>query len=269
MTRCRTLAWFSTFLALTGFPAAHAGDYATHPVTLIELDVVSCKLLDASNAGHVVPFESLMKDRQAVVFGGRARFRGNGAHGQGFGIRARCLLCKEAGRTAKRRSGDVGFSGFGCTESVSLSRALVEEFGAMWRSSRLRSFVVEMAQDSTDKAGLGDEGEHAQLAAAGTQKWVELEVWLILLSLVWRRNGLVGELRDFPSSSNDVRVVPIIEQQMSPWLWDLGDCPGQELESVDFFELREELAGVVVRGFGSVENVSGRFGPLQSGKALA
>ena len=54
---------------------------------------------------------------------------------------------------------------------------------------------------------------------------------------------------------------------MSPWLWNLGDDPGQELESVDFFEPGEELAGVVVRGFGSVENMSGGSGPLQSGKA--
>ena len=157
----------------------------------------------------------------------------------------------------------------------------------VWRYSVAVGFVFQMFEDLSDHPRLGDESDHAQLAAAGTQKWVELknssdkicppttqglftggaEGWLILLSLVWRRNDLVGELRDFPSSSNDVRVVPVIEQQMSPWLWDLGDNAGQELESVDFFELREELAGVVVRGFGSVENVSGGFGPLQSGKA--
>ena len=33
------------------------------------------------------------------------------------------------------------------------------ELGAKWRSSGLRSFVVEMVQDSTDDARLGDEGE--------------------------------------------------------------------------------------------------------------
>ena len=54
---------------------------------------------------------------------------------------------------------------------------------------------------------------------------------------------------------------------MSPRLWDLGDDARQELESVDFFEPREELARVVVRGFWSVENVSRSGSPLQSGKA--
>ena len=41
---------------------------------------------------------------------------------------------------------------------------------------------------------------------------------------------------------------------MSPGLWDLcgGSC--QKLESVDFFEAREKLTRVVVRGLGSVEN---------------
>jgi len=146
--------------------------------------------------------------------------------------------------------------------------------------------VVEIVQDSTDKAGLGDEGEHAQLAAAGTQKWVELknssdkicppttqslfsggaEDWLLFLSLVSRRNGLVGELKNPPASSNYVGIVPIVEERMSPRLWDLRDDARQELESIDFFELREELARVAVRGFGSVENMSRGFSPLQSGK---
>ena len=62
-------------------------------------------------------------------------------------------------------------------------------------------------------------------------------------------------------------VVAVIEQRMSPRLWDLRDDACQELERVDCFEPREKLARVVVRGFGSVENMSSGFGPLQTGKA--
>jgi dienelactone hydrolase len=71
-----------------------------------------------------------------------------------------------------------------------------------------------MFEDFSDHPRLGDESDHAQLAAAGTQKWVELknssdkicppttqglftggaEGWLILLSLVWRRNDLEAVL---------------------------------------------------------------------------
>lgn len=150
-----------------------------------------------------------------------------------------------------------------------------------WASAAV-GFALQMIEDLSYHSRVGDERSNAQLAAAGTQKWVELENssneicpptsqslfsggafgWLMFRSLVWRGRGLVGEWRDFPSSSNDVRVVPV----MSPRLWDLGDDPSQELKSVDFFEPGEKLAGVVVRGFGSVENMSGGFGPLQSGK---
>jgi hypothetical protein len=68
-------------------------------------------------------------------------------------------------------------------------------------------------------------------------------------------------------SSNGISVVAVIEEQMSPGLWDLRDHPCQELEGVDFFEPREKLTRLVVRGFGSVEDVRGGFGPFQSGKA--
>jgi hypothetical protein len=156
----------------------------------------------------------------------------------------------------------------------------------MRRCSAGVGFVLHMFEDFSYDARLSNESHDAEGASARTQKWVELENssdqicppttqslfsggaegWLNFLSLVWRRNGRVGEFRNF-SSSSDVRVVPVIEQQMSPWLWDLDDDAGQELESVDFFEPLEELSGVVVRGSWSVENVSRGFGPLQSGKA--
>jgi hypothetical protein len=82
-------------------------------------------------------------------------------------------------------------------------------------------------------------------------------------SWVWLwRNRWSGELQFPEVVSNDIRVVAVIEEQVSSRLWDLGDDAGQELESVDFFELGEELARIVVRGLGSVENVSGGFGRL-------
>ena len=54
---------------------------------------------------------------------------------------------------------------------------------------------------------------------------------------------------------------------MSPGLRDLSDDSGQEVESVDFFEPREKLSWIVVRGFGSVENVRRAWAPLHSGQA--
>ena len=63
-----------------------------------------------------------------------------------------------------------------------------------------------------------------------------------------------------PGSSDYVGIVPIIEEQMSPRLWDLGDDARQELESIDFFEPREELARVFRNGnswkFGGRKRVS-------------
>jgi len=62
--------------------------------------------------------------------------------------------------------------------------------------------------------------------------------------------------------------VPIIEEQVSLRLWDLCDDAGQKLESVDLQQAGEKLARVVVvRGFGSVENMRRAWGPLHSGKA--
>src|SRR3990172_9838104 len=109
----------------------------------------------------------------------------------------------------------------------------------MRRGSAAVGFVFQMLEDFSDDTRLDDEGNHAQLAATGTQKWVELENpsdqicppstqslfsggaedWLLFLSLVSRRNGLVGELKNPPASSNYVGIVPIVEEQMSPRLW--------------------------------------------------
>jgi hypothetical protein len=69
------------------------------------------------------------------------------------------------------------------------------------------------------------------------------------------------------SSANDVGVVPVIEEQMSLGLGDLSDDACQKLEGVDFLEAREELARLVVRGFGSVEYVRRAWAPLHSGQA--
>jgi hypothetical protein len=61
------------------------------------------------------------------------------------------------------------------------------------------------------------------------------------------------------------RIVSVVEQQMSARLWDLSDDSRQELESVDFFEAREKLPRLVMRGLGSVEHMSRAWAPLQSG----
>ena len=55
----------------------------------------------------------------------------------------------------------------------------------------------------------------------------------------WNRIGSLVRLRALASSSNDISVVAVIEEQMSPRLWDLGDDCCQELESVDFFDTGE------------------------------
>ena len=77
---------------------------------------------------------------------------------------------------------------------------------------------------------------------------------------------MLGGLRNPPASTDYVGIVPIIEEQMSPRLWDLVMTRPKKPESIDFFEPREELAGVVVRGLGSVENASRGGSPSQSGK---
>ena len=53
----------SVLLLLVSSSAAVAGDCPSHPVTLVEFEVVSCARLDAANASHVVPFERLMRSR--------------------------------------------------------------------------------------------------------------------------------------------------------------------------------------------------------------
>lgn len=47
-------------------------------------------------------------------------------------------------------------------------------------------------------------------------------------------------------ASNEVGVVPVIEEQMSSGLRDLSDDANEKLERVDFFEPREKLTRVVV-----------------------
>jgi len=81
-----------------------------------------------------------------------------------------------------------------------------------------------MIEDLCDDTRLGDEGNHAELASARTEKRVELEnssdqicpptaqsllssgaqCRLVFLSLVSRRNGLVGRRRNLPMSSSHV-----------------------------------------------------------------
>jgi hypothetical protein len=60
MTARRRLALSSALLLASS--AAVAGDCPSHPVTLIELQVVSCARFDAASAGHVVPFDRLMRN---------------------------------------------------------------------------------------------------------------------------------------------------------------------------------------------------------------
>lgn len=160
------------------------------------------------------------------------------------------------------------------------------------RTLRRRSSVgvgglLKMIENFSDDARLGDESHHAEGPSAGTEKGVELENssnqirpasaqcllsggadgGLVFLLVVARRTAVYGRLGNFSSSStNDVGVVAVIEQQMSSWLRDLDDDSCQELESVDGFEPWEELLGVVVRGPGLVEDVGGTWAPLGSGK---
>jgi len=91
------------------------------------------------------------------------------------------------------------------------------------RGSVAVGFVFQMIEDLCDDTRLGDEGNHAELASARTEKRVELENssdqicplgWsllssgaqcrLVFLSLVSRRNGLVGRRRNLPMSSSHV-----------------------------------------------------------------
>ena len=45
----------------------------------------------------------------------------------------------------------------------------------MRRGSAGVGFAFQMLEDFSNEARLGDEGNHTQLAATRTQKWVELE----------------------------------------------------------------------------------------------
>jgi len=92
------------------------------------------------------------------------------------------------------------------------------------RGSVAVGFVFQMFEDLCDDTRLGDEGNHAELAATRTEKRVELEnssdqicpptaqslftCWaqgrLVFLSLVVRRIGLLGRWRNLPLSSSHV-----------------------------------------------------------------
>ena len=63
----RSFLWLSILFSLTSLPSARAGDCETHPFTLIDLDVVSCKPLDASNARHVVRVEQYRPVEKAYI----------------------------------------------------------------------------------------------------------------------------------------------------------------------------------------------------------
>ena len=155
----------------------------------------------------------------------------------------------------------------------------------MWRCSAADVFDVQMFEDFSYDPRLGNESHDAQRSSAGTQERVELEDSSnqirpsppqcllgsgagggpVFLGLAFGDIPRLGGPRSLASSSNDVCVVSVIEQQMSPGLWDLGDDARQELERVDCFEPREELARLVVRGFGRVEDVRRTRAPLHSG----
>ena len=156
-----------------------------------------------------------------------------------------------------------------------------------WRGSVAIGFVSEMMENFSDDPRLGDERDDAQSPTTRTQKRVELEDPLnqtrpsatqCLLTggargrFVFKcvRSGRLGlrfGLRRRSSSSNDVSVVSVVKEQMSPRLGDLCDDFCQKLERVDLFELREELAGMVVSSFGRVEDMLGARAPFQSGQA--
>ena len=65
--------------------------------------------------------------------------------------------------------------------------------GKRWgvrRASVAVGFAFQMFEDLSYDSRLGDESSHAQLAAAGTQKWVELEGDRFILHLLqWVRSG--------------------------------------------------------------------------------
>lgn len=153
-----------------------------------------------------------------------------------------------------------------------------------WRSSLAVGVVIEMVEDLAYDARLGDESHDAESASTRTQKGVDFEnssnqirpappQCLFSggargrLVFMWVRSSRIVLLIRLASSSNGISVVAVIEEQMSPRLWNLSDHSCQELERVDFFDPREKLTRLVVRGFGSVEDVSGGFGPFQSGKS--
>jgi len=169
-------------------------------------------------------------------------------------------------------------------------RGIVEGTGSIVSVRRRRSsfaigVAIEMVENLAHDAGLGDESDDAEGASTRTEEWVELENSsnqigpaapqrllssraqgrLVLLWLVIGVRSLLGGLRNLASSPNDVGVVAVVKEQMSPGLRDLRDDACQELESVDFFERGEKLSWIVVRGFGSVENVRRAWAPLHSG----
>ena len=49
---------------------------------------------------------------------------------------------------------------------------------------------------------------------------------LELFGFFWRKIAGFGCSRALTSSSDDIRVVPIVEEQVAPGLWDLGDDAG-------------------------------------------
>ena len=154
-----------------------------------------------------------------------------------------------------------------------------------WRGSVAIGFVCEMVENFSDDTWFGDERDDAQSPTTRTKKRVELENPLnqirpsptqCLLTGGARgcfffkcvRSGRLGLRFGFrirSSSSNDVSVVSVVKEQMSPRLRNLCDDSCQKLERVDLFEPREELTRVVVRSLGRVEDVSRARAPLQSG----
>ena len=125
-------------------------------------------------------------------------------------------LLSEAARRVSRHTGIAEETGV--VVSVRCRRS------GKGRGSVAVGFVFEMFEDSSDDTRLGDEGDHAEFAAARTQQGVELENSsnqicpptaqsllsggaqgrLVLLSLELRRNILLGRLRSLASSSSNV-----------------------------------------------------------------
>jgi hypothetical protein len=175
----------------------------------------------------------------------------------------------------------------GCRELV-LERSGIEIENLVGRRARARVLYLEMVQNPSDHLGLGDEGDHAQVASAGTDERVSLVNPPYQISPTFSEGGtmfgshlgLIGccivmicrsrfqwQTALFSQSTGSRGIGPKVMDIMFSWLWDLGEDASDELEDIEALSVRmveQAQLGIVVRGLGLVEEGGCALGPMNA-----